>query len=408
MALSGSRLLFITNYSAITPLGYDTLVAWDLLMSRMYAGLETRRPTFFPSKLWLFRTIAIERATSSTLGSVGRIQGRRLNSKPLNWKMTELQAFCEFSLSLLASNPKDKLYALLNIMDLDIEINYSDSTSVKALYTQFARLYLGAEQGSELLACSGVGKGVANEFQLPSWVPDWHMLSMQEGGSGANPYQLNLWESCYNSHRNLDCPRWTTSNDLLLAHGCLIERIVSSGLVVSREPHWLSELFEFCVDFTVRRKNKHLSLPIVPSLQVLFTTLLRDLPPNVLGRWAPSNDRLYGKAHAPGQATDLVLLFLNCIVDIDTGKTDRTERRDKVCERLSLLGYDLPAKLFDDFLQSQFSPRVKYVTSSQPPERVVGFPSTISLETFSNLLISPVVNPVEAKFQMLQVFLSKA
>jgi hypothetical protein len=91
------------------------------------------------------------------------------------------------------------------------------------------------------------------------------------------------------------------------------------------------------------------------------------------------------------------------MIDMDTGKLDSAARGDRLLKQLSLLGYDSPAKLFEDFPQSQFSPGVKYVTDSQPPETVMGFPWTISLEVFSKLLMELVVVPLDAKFQMMQV-----
>jgi hypothetical protein len=402
MVLSNARLVLLTSSSAAWPLGLDTIMAWDDLVTRMRTGRRIKRPECFPAVHWYLRSVSGVNATCNTLKTVVHLIKQLRKSR--NWKMKTLREFCDTSFSLIATDPKDKIYALMNLMELDITVDYSDRLSTESLYTEFARIFIGAQQESDVMACSGIGKGLQSRPHLPSWVPEWDRLSIQLiNSSGAVPYHLDLWESYYEAHRGLDLPRWRTLNNSLLAHGCLVEHTVGQGLLVTRDHKvWLSEVFDFCAEFVDNWKSMDTVKLTVPPLQHVITTLLRDLCPEVAVRAATSDDRLHGRTDIPGREIDLALLFLSCITDLDRHEEDPKVRQDKICERVRLLGYDSPAKLFEDFPKCQLYPKVTHVYSDETPVRkVVGFPSSINLELFSSVLISR-VGFEEARTTMLQ------
>ena len=79
---------------------------------------------------------------------------------------------CEFR-SLEATDPRDKVYALLAVTLIDETLPKPDySLSVRQVYTSIARNLLGADGYHNLRCLSYVQK--TNEiYELPSWVPDW-------------------------------------------------------------------------------------------------------------------------------------------------------------------------------------------------------------------------------------------
>ncbi len=86
---------------------------------------------------------------------------------------------CEFR-SLEATDPRDKVYALLAVALIDESLpkpNYS--LTVRQLFTSIARNLLGADESPKLRCLSYVQKTnvqkTSESFELPSWVPDWTM-----------------------------------------------------------------------------------------------------------------------------------------------------------------------------------------------------------------------------------------
>lgn len=76
---------------------------------------------------------------------------------------------------LSATNPKDKIYALLGLATDCVDappVNYSLSTS--SIYVDFAWYFLSKGQGIEVLHAAG---GHDYSIDLPSWVPDWSSKS---------------------------------------------------------------------------------------------------------------------------------------------------------------------------------------------------------------------------------------
>ena len=79
---------------------------------------------------------------------------------------------CEFR-SLDATDPRDKVYALLAVTLIDETLPKPDySLTVRQVYTSVARNLLGADGYHDLRCLSYVQK--TNKIhELPSWVPDW-------------------------------------------------------------------------------------------------------------------------------------------------------------------------------------------------------------------------------------------
>ena len=79
---------------------------------------------------------------------------------------------CDFR-SLEATDPRDKVYALLALALIDEILPKPDySLTVRQVYTSVARNLLGAD-GSHNLRCLSYVQKTNESYELPSWVPDW-------------------------------------------------------------------------------------------------------------------------------------------------------------------------------------------------------------------------------------------
>jgi hypothetical protein len=192
LALSGMRVIFFTGATANRTFGFPTIMLWDKFMTRMRTLRDIKRPACSPYQYW---------ARVSAIGASACVPARvaihlvlKRHHNPENWKMKTLREFCDASYTHVATNPKDKIYALMNLMELDLPVGYTDRLTVESLYIYFACRFLEANQESHVMACSGIGKCFTTRRPLlPSWVPDWDAIFLEplDGGS-ANPYQLGL------------------------------------------------------------------------------------------------------------------------------------------------------------------------------------------------------------------------
>ena len=74
------------------------------------------------------------------------------------------------------SDPRDHVYGLLGLIDLDIVPNYSEDVTVADVYLEVARHCLNMEP-LDILSLAGTrnGPNTLTHLDLPSWVPDWRL-----------------------------------------------------------------------------------------------------------------------------------------------------------------------------------------------------------------------------------------
>jgi hypothetical protein len=91
----------------------------------------------------------------------------------------DLLALLSFTSHLEATDPKDKLYALLGVDDVrDVTVIPNYSHSVSQVYTDFAVNYIETRLSLEILGEAGIGFTEQN-LELPSWAPDPRKLVMK-------------------------------------------------------------------------------------------------------------------------------------------------------------------------------------------------------------------------------------
>lgn len=67
-----------------------------------------------------------------------------------------------------STDPRDKIYSLIGLMELDMTADYAASVTVRDFYSQFVEKYLAAGQVSEWLTFSRIGWNLDNPYNLPS------------------------------------------------------------------------------------------------------------------------------------------------------------------------------------------------------------------------------------------------
>lgn len=85
-----------------------------------------------------------------------------------------------FAQECRATDPRDKIFGLQGLLKNLIVPDYGKST--RDVYCEFAWKHVQVSGHLEILQYAGVAMGNPNPFGLPSWVPDWHALSLPESG----------------------------------------------------------------------------------------------------------------------------------------------------------------------------------------------------------------------------------
>jgi len=80
----------------------------------------------------------------------------------------------EMARGLQATDPRDKLYSLSNLVNLGLEADYS--MSCQKLYRNFAAAQIMRNNITVVLSYAGIAQRPVGAL-LPSWAPDWHYLS---------------------------------------------------------------------------------------------------------------------------------------------------------------------------------------------------------------------------------------
>lgn len=194
---------------------------------------------------------------------------------------------------LQATDPRDKLYSVLGILDRKFKPDYS--ASIEEVFYDFAKQYVYAEKRLSVLREAGHGtffgtpEHPRHRLFVPSWVPNWDALSKEftwgqfyHGGyrlcADGNPH-LSLQQA---GDSQADTPfqnrrehNFKIVGRTLTARGLLCDSTVSVHRLGVDHESWTS----FCEDYVANRGEHGQYTTGIPVLQALARMMFLDRDP---------------------------------------------------------------------------------------------------------------------------------
>lgn len=134
---------------------------------------------------------------------------------------------------LRATNPRDKVYALLGLAvdadELDIIPDYGQS--VEDIYTETAWKLLRSDF-SILFMAQQKNRDINGESAVPSWVPDWR-LDLNDSPSDCS--MLDRPFRAYGKHRPIPPHLHGDDHRVLVVTGCIVDIIECAGAILRKE-----------------------------------------------------------------------------------------------------------------------------------------------------------------------------
>lgn len=132
--------------------------------------------------------------------------------------------------SFNATNPKDKVYALLNLTKTkNITVEYSDSFSIAELFKDVSFKLISESRKLDILTISNCARVTKNN--LPSWAPDWVDFDGQSMGYQLNPKYnpQRPFSQQFTASKDSSSPLPIVNSNTLTLSGYLIDQIVEIG-----------------------------------------------------------------------------------------------------------------------------------------------------------------------------------
>jgi hypothetical protein len=195
-----------------------------------------------------------------------------------------------------ATDPRDKLYSMLGILDRKFKPDYA--ASIEDVFCDFAKEHIYAEKRLSVLREAGHGvfsdtpEHPRHELFVPSWVPNWDALSkeftwglMYHGGlrlcADGNPpprLQQDGGLETTASLRKLDGYHFKIVGRTLVAPGLICGSISAVRRLVGGDPIY-SSWPPFCEEYVSSRGEHSRYITGIPVLQALARMLFLDLDP---------------------------------------------------------------------------------------------------------------------------------
>ena len=264
--------------SGVQTLDYSCLVDVFIPFVALQVGLVAK-PDFLSNTLW---TLLSGKGflSWSQIVYIEQLRNNLKSSDPQGRQ--DCLDFIWSTLSLQATDPKDKIFGLLGICNSSVNPDYFKS--VREVYSEFAKEYIRHRQNLMLLNYAGLGLGAENRFDLPSWVPDFQSIS-SAGSSHSIQTGFNAGRHIA-SIASLSRP-FVDDQDHLHTFG----HVCDTASAVQHRLEWGSEaLFQFCISYIfgredspnmteslqlLTRKEGPLYITGIPRLQALFQTFLQ-------------------------------------------------------------------------------------------------------------------------------------
>ncbi|KAF4625433.1 hypothetical protein G7Y89_g12733 [Cudoniella acicularis] len=218
-------------------------------MASIFELSSVSRPEFMPVDIW---SVISQKGYFIITPLLLVIQSRR---RTLDQNMLLLGTF-----ALLASDPRDKIFGLQALVQDATPPNYT--MSVKQVYCEAAikMVSQGPELLSRMLGLSGLGQDSLDDYQLPSWVPNWDFISkaIRESrfhGVAPSNSETRASTSINNGlSENLHPPTRVFDFVVLRTYGCICGVVVSDRL-----RHNFHNLFNNCIEYV--QQNSGLLYP---------------------------------------------------------------------------------------------------------------------------------------------------
>ncbi|KAI0456568.1 heterokaryon incompatibility protein-domain-containing protein [Xylaria acuta] len=257
---------------------YDSLtMAWRWSEIIQYHRME--KPSFFPAPLW--NRLALPgyvgwEVLRTVFGYRGGIFSNPKNPYGSARKLSALL----YTKSYHATDPRDKIYGLLGLIESDITPDYS--RSVVDLYCEAAEKLLKEVGSLEPLNVAGIHNSNATAFGLPSWVPNWHDISMGD----QNPIAPQPYRADEGIKDFLSGDAFKVVDRTLNAHGFVCESVDRV------EPDFDNRtFFQFCCDYVSRDTGGDFYITGIPRLQAIFRTVFMDVHPETVARFSRAPHR---------------------------------------------------------------------------------------------------------------------
>ncbi|GAW19669.1 hypothetical protein ANO14919_091580 [Xylariales sp. No.14919] len=259
-------------------INYDSLIMvwrWSEIIRHHRMG----KPSFFPAPLWnrlaLPRWVGWE-VLQTVFGYRGVVSGNPENPDANARKLSALL----YTQSYRATNPRDKIYGLLGLIESDITPDYSKP--VADLYSEAAEKLLKEVGSLEPLNLAGIHNIDTTAFGLPSWVPNWHDISMGDRKTmPPQPYRADDGIKDF-----LSGDAFEVIDRTLHAYGFVCESVDRV------EPDFDNRaFFQFCCDYASRDVGGDVYITGIPRLQAIFRTVCMDVDPKSMARFSRTPHR---------------------------------------------------------------------------------------------------------------------
>lgn len=234
--------------------------SWSELGRAQLAWVQLSRPAFHG----LVDSTAQRLVTLTDFNATSPIFLRGLLQKN-DKRCEDISSLMNLTISRLADDPRDKIYALLGFEEigiLDLEPDYH--APVKMVYTDFMQRCVEMEGSLRILSLAGVGwETKGPELDLPSWTPDFRAQ-----GAGSRPVSRSQKASASAGSR----AEFTISDDrkALKARGMVFDALTDTAPYATTHTaisgHWL--------ELIMRQETPYPSG--LPTLQAFFRTIIAD------------------------------------------------------------------------------------------------------------------------------------
>lgn len=274
MTLASSSLIICGGDTCYLQEAIVSLAMWP-----MFVRIDDLPPGL-SDRVWSFVCKLVEQARGST-SPLSKVALLALSVGGLpEFKLDAISAL-RLTRHSRATDPRDKLYSLSNLVDLGLDVDYS--VSYETLCRTFAVAHIsGGRDAAAILANAGTLIGLPRS--LPSWVPDWDFLSKSAYADLMLPQK---WTRLTRANRgsNVSTDAVRVAGDILTAAGARFDVIEATLHGDGNSDGYLVRVVEFLFGSNIRavladvipdRPRNRLYRTGIPLTLAVLRTLVAD------------------------------------------------------------------------------------------------------------------------------------